>query len=66
MVTLEHLRTLMLTLEVGVSVPSVESTLRSVVILGGDAPMIEPGQHQIAVVNKFVGLPYNLIGDSMG
>jgi hypothetical protein len=56
----------MLTLEAGVSVPSVELTPLCVTNLGGDAPMIEPGQHQIAVVNKFVGLPYNLIGDSMG
>jgi SNF2 family DNA or RNA helicase len=28
--------------------------------------MINPGKHQLEVVEKFVGLDYNLIGDSMG
>ena len=28
--------------------------------------MINPGKHQTEVVEKFIGLPYNLIGDSMG
>jgi hypothetical protein len=28
--------------------------------------MINPGKHQLEVVEKFIGLGYNLIGDSMG
>jgi hypothetical protein len=27
---------------------------------------IEPGKHQLAVVDKFAGVPARLIGDSMG
>ena len=28
--------------------------------------MIQPGKHQLEVVEKFIGLPYCMIGDSMG